>query len=103
VRLAAVGVAVLVLAGCGDHSRSGRYGPPATSGESTFIRSCGACHTLGAAGTTGTAGADLDRAQPTADDVLAALRNGPGPMPADLLAGDEAQIVANYVARVASG
>jgi mono/diheme cytochrome c family protein len=90
VRLAALAAAILVLAGCGaTSSRSGRYGPAPTSAEATFIRMCSGCHTL----------AKLRGASPTSDDVLAAIRNGPGPMPADLVGGDEAQLVANYVAR----
>ena len=60
---------------------------------------CGGCHTLAIAGTHGTSGPNLDRASPTVDDVLAAIRNGPGAMPADLVGGDEALLVANYVAR----
>ena len=90
---------MLVLAGCGGSSRHGRYGPAPTSAEATFIRMCGSCHTLAIAGTHGTAGPDLDRTSLTADDVLAAIRNGPGTMPADLVGGDEALLVANYVAR----
>jgi mono/diheme cytochrome c family protein len=97
--MALAALAVVALAGCGGSSRTGRYGPPSTSAEATFIRTCGGCHTLRAAGTTGTTGPSLDRPHPTADDVLAAIRNGPGAMPADLVGGDEALLVANYVAR----
>jgi mono/diheme cytochrome c family protein len=100
VRLAALAATVLVLARCGGtSSRRGRYGPAPTSAEATFIRMCGDCHTLAAARTHGTAGPDLDAAELSAADVLDAIRTGPGEMPANLVGGDEAQLVANYVAR----
>jgi mono/diheme cytochrome c family protein len=92
-------VLALVLAGCGGSTRSGRYGPAPTSAEATFVRMCGSCHTLAVARTHGTAGPDLDRAGLTAEQVLAAIRTGPGTMPAGLVGGDEALLVANYVAR----
>ncbi|HET8528678.1 MAG TPA: cytochrome c [Gaiellaceae bacterium] len=97
-RAAAAVAAVLVLAGCGG-ARSGRGGPPPTSAETTFVRSCGDCHALAAAGTHGSAGGDLDRLRPSAAAVLRAIRTGPGAMPRDLVGGDEARLVANYVAR----
>lgn len=97
-RVAVLACAALVLAGCGGSSRSGRYGPAPTSAEATFIRMCGGCHTLARAHTHGTAGPDLDASRPTAAAVLEAIQTGPGSMPADLVGGDEAQLVANYVA-----
>ena len=96
-RLLPLLVVAVLAAGCGG--RSGRYGPPPTSPEATYIRQCGACHTLAAAGTHGTAGPNLDDAKPTANAVLRAIVRGPGAMPADLLQGDEARLVSLYVAR----
>jgi len=79
-----------VLAGCGGaSSRTGRYGPPPTSAEATLVRMCSSCHTL----------AGIHRAHPTAARALAAIRTGPGAMPAGLVGGDEAVLVANYVTR----
>jgi cytochrome c551 len=92
----AVGLAV-VAGGCGN--TSGRSGPPPNSAEATFVRACGACHTLAAANTHGTAAKNLDDLAPSAAQVLRAIATGPGAMPAGLLQGDEARIVAGFVAR----
>lgn len=71
-----------------------------------FAGSCAGCHTLAAAGATGTAGPDLDALGPDGARVLAAIANGGsgvGAMPANLLQGAQAQQVADYVAKVAGG
>jgi mono/diheme cytochrome c family protein len=88
---------IAVAAGCGN--TSGRYGPPPTSAESAFIRSCGSCHTLAAADTHGTVAKNLDELAPTTKQVVRAIETGPGTMPAGLLLGDEALLVAGYVDR----
>jgi mono/diheme cytochrome c family protein len=72
----------------------------------TFAATCGGCHALAAAGTTGTAGPDLDSLRPAKEQVLAAIENGglgTGQMPGGLLAGTEAEQVADYVAAFAGG
>lgn len=90
----------LAVAGCGPGGGVGRgAGPPATSPEATFVRDCGSCHTLSSAGTHGTAAKNLDDVRPSAAAVLQAIRTGPGGMPADLVRGREAALVARYVAR----
>jgi mono/diheme cytochrome c family protein len=88
----------LLVSGCAEGNGRGA-GPAMTSPEATFVRSCGACHTLAAAGTHGTAGKDLDEVRPTSGAVLRAIENGPGAMQADLVHGREAKLVARYVAR----
>ncbi len=80
--------------------------PPAAAGpgKELFTQTCGACHTLADAGTTGTVGPNLDTLAPDAARVEAALRNGgvgSGTMPPDLYMGKQAQQVAAYVAAVA--
>jgi mono/diheme cytochrome c family protein len=87
----------VVLAGCGAN-QTGRGGPPPSSAESTFVQQCGACHTLSSAGTKGIIGTDFDKHPPTKQGVLDAIRTGPKNMPSDLVTGDEAQLVAGYVA-----
>jgi mono/diheme cytochrome c family protein len=75
-------------------------------GEGLFVSSCGSCHTLSAAGTTGTTGPDLDTLAPDEAQVLAAIENGgtgSGAMPAGLLEGAEAEDVAAYVSSLAGG
>jgi mono/diheme cytochrome c family protein len=66
-----------------------------------FGDTCGSCHTLQAAGATGTVGPDLDALQPSREQVLAAIANGgtgSGVMPSGLLSGNDAEQVAAYVA-----
>jgi mono/diheme cytochrome c family protein len=92
-------LAALLVAGCGN--KSGRGGPPPTSAEATFVQQCGACHTLRAAGTKGIVGTNLDERLPSKAAVSDAIRTGPKNMPSDLVSGDEAQLVAGYVASVA--
>ncbi len=58
--LAAVAV---LAAGCGTGGVASAGGPPDTqSGQVLFKGSCGSCHTLAAAGTSGTIGPNLDNA-----------------------------------------
>jgi mono/diheme cytochrome c family protein len=82
-----------------------------------FQTNCGSCHTLARAGTDGVVGPDLDqRLAPngpsegdavagTASRVSFAIKNGccskPYAMPAGILQGSQADIVADFVAREA--
>jgi cytochrome c oxidase subunit 1 len=69
-----------------------------------FASTCGSCHTLKDAGTTGRVGPDLDSLKPDSARVRAAIARGgagSGTMPPTLLQGDEAAQVADYVAKVA--
>lgn len=85
--------------------------------KNLFQTNCGACHSLDRAGADGVVGPDLDErlagaAGPAVDDsgvesnqnrVINAIQNGfgEGAMPAGILQGSDADIVANFVARVA--
>jgi mono/diheme cytochrome c family protein len=71
---------------------------PAGPGRDQFASTCGGCHTLAAAGTTGTVGPNLDDLKPDQATVQAAIQNGPGVMPDNLLTGAQAQQVAAFVA-----
>jgi mono/diheme cytochrome c family protein len=77
----------------------------AASGKEVFTTSCGGCHALTDAGTSGAIGPDLDEAQPDAATVKAYVRGGGGGMPAfgDDLSNAEIDAVAAYVASVAGG
>jgi mono/diheme cytochrome c family protein len=75
----------------------------ASTGRETFVSTCGGCHTLSDAGTNGRVGPNLDDLSPAEEDVLGAIASGPGQMPANLLEGEEAQLVAEYVATSAGG
>ena len=72
--------------------------PPVAAGKDLFASTCGGCHTLAAAGTTGNVGPNLDGLKPDQATVQAAIQNGPGAMPAGLLTGAQAQQVAAFVA-----
>jgi mono/diheme cytochrome c family protein len=73
----------------------------ASSGKELFTKTCGGCHTLADAGTSGTVGPNLDDAKPDEQKVRDMIRTGGGAMPANLLQGDDAQAVAEYVAGAA--
>lgn len=78
-----------------------RNSAAAGNGQALFLADCGGCHTLAAAGTTGTAGPDLDQTHPNYDRVLAQVTNGGGGMPAFAGSLTRAQIeaIARYVGR----
>jgi mono/diheme cytochrome c family protein len=114
-RLVAVSVAsILVLAilsGCAIKHPVANL----VNGKVDFEKSCGSCHTLSHAGTTGTAGPNLDDAfrEDRADGVKSTSIEGlvdywikypdtQGVMPQMLLKGQPAQDVAAYVAAVAA-
>ena len=117
---AAVFLAVLA-AGCGGKAGTGGLstGGDTARGEALFKQQCASCHTLAAAGTTGTIGPNLDdafaadRAQGFDESSIQQLVAGqikypitvtstgaPG-MPANLVTGDDVDAVAAYVASVA--
>ena len=74
-------------------------GDPA-AGKTVFASSgCGGCHTLKAAGSTGTVGPNLDQLKPPLDRIVVQVENGGGPMPAfkGQLTDKQIQDVAAYV------
>jgi cytochrome c551/cytochrome c550 len=78
------------------------------SARALFATNCGSCHTLDRAGTDGVVGPNLDEllgaGTPEANEprVMNAIDNGvEGRMPAGILQGEQAEEVANFVARVA--
>src|SRR4051794_22731443 len=79
---------------------------------SNFDEHCSGCHTLGVAGTQGSAtnvrtreykdGPNFDQRKETKNCVLYAIRNGgfsSGPMPQDIETGQEAEELANFLAK----
>ena len=76
------------------------------TGEAVFAgNGCGSCHTMEAAGASGTIGPNLDETKPTKDLVVDRVTNGAGAMPAFADSLTEAQIaaVADYVVASTSG
>ena len=128
---AGLAAVALLAAGCGTGGVASAGQPPDTqSGQQLFTASCGQCHTLSAAGTSGDIGPNLDNAfaadvkqgypQSSIENVVldqirlgsgplatyTTIKNGKGftpqtPMPANLVKGQDAIDVAAYVASVA--
>ena len=105
-----IGVA-FALAGCGTGGKATSHADQA-NGQKLFQAKCAGCHTLAAAGASGTIGPNLDDAfradksqhfkQSTLTDVvLLQIRQPSLPMPKNLVKGQDAQDVAAYVAAVA--
>jgi mono/diheme cytochrome c family protein len=77
----------------------------AEEGKTIFTSTCGACHTLKEAGTSGEVGPNLDELEPDLATVEHQVINGGGPMPAfgkeGILSSKEVKAVATYVSSVA--
>lgn len=79
-------------------------GPILKAGKQAWDKaSCGGCHTLAAAGGTGTVGPNLDQLKPDEPTVARQVTNGGGAMPAfkGILSPAQITAVATYVAQVA--
>jgi mono/diheme cytochrome c family protein len=113
---AAVAAAALGAGACGEQGIQLAEDDPNYEGARIFQQSCSGCHTLEAAGTQGSApdandreyvdGPNFDTRQETVDQVLYAIQNGgfsSGPMPQDIVVGEEARKVAEFVADFAGG
>ena len=105
---------MVAVAACGgDDDDSDSASPTTTAatttteggadGAAVFTSACGSCHTLEAAGTSGTTGPNLDDVQPDAETVEEQVRSGGGGMPAfeGQLSDQEIEAVATYVAESA--
>lgn len=109
----------LVLAGCGGDDDGEAEGEPpaatteegaaegnAEAGAQLFAdNGCGNCHTLEAAGSTGTIGPNLDELQPSFEAAVEQITNGGGAMPAfgDTLSDQEIRDLAAYVVESTGG
>lgn len=90
----------------GERATSGGQpiGSPDQAAAEVFASKCGSCHTLAAAQSTGTVGPNLDELKPDSARVLAAIEKGgtgSGAMPKDIVVGEDAQALADYVGKVA--
>ena len=111
--LAALAVAAsAVAASCGEEGIQLAKSDPNYEGAKIFEQRCSGCHTLEAAGTQGSAidpnsreykdGPNFDVRREEKDSVLYAIQNGgfsSGPMPQDIVVGEEAEKVAEFVAK----
>ena len=115
VLLIMVTVVALGAAGCGGGDDAGAADTTTTEetagggttpvGREVFVASCGSCHTLADAGTSGATGPNLDDLSPSKETVEVQVRNGGGGMPAfeGQLSDEEIQEVATYVAAASGG
>jgi mono/diheme cytochrome c family protein len=78
----------------------GGQAAPAADGKAVFSDNCGSCHTLSAAGTSGTTGPNLDDVALDASAIESIVRDGRGGMPSfgGNLSDDEIAAVAAFVA-----
>ncbi|HEY7198213.1 MAG TPA: c-type cytochrome [Gaiellaceae bacterium] len=76
-----------------------------TDGKTIFTANCASCHTLQAAGATGTVGPNLDQLKPALQAALTQIMNGGGGMPAfkGTLTDEQIQAVAKFVVDSTSG
>jgi mono/diheme cytochrome c family protein len=70
-----------------------------------FESSCGTCHVLADAGTSGTIGPNLDQAKPSLQKAITQITNGGGGMPPfkGQLTQQQIRALAQYIVRVAAG
>ncbi len=108
---AAVAAATTLVA-CGEQGIQLASSDPNYEGAKIFQQRCSGCHTLTAAGAQGSAeqangreykdGPNFDQRAEQEDQVLYAIQNGgfsSGPMPQDIVVGEEARKVAEFVAK----
>jgi mono/diheme cytochrome c family protein len=113
---AALAVAALALGACGTEGVEVAENDPNYEGAELFNENCAGCHSLSVAGAEGSAtdvgsrerkdGPNFNERKEDVEDVLYAIRNGgfsSGPMPQNIVTGEEAQKVAEFVARYSGG
>jgi mono/diheme cytochrome c family protein len=108
----ALPAAALGVSACGEHGIQLASSDPNYKGAELFAQRCSGCHTLSAAGTEGSTtnvrtrerkdGPNFDQRVERVEDVLYAIQNGgysSGPMPQDIVTGEDAKAVAEFVAK----
>lgn len=111
---ACVAAAAAFATACGSSSIKLTKSDPNHTGAKIFVERCGACHTLGVAGTQGSStkvtdkenvdGPSFDDRKENVDDVLYAIANGGfsgAIMPENIATGQEARAVAEFLAKYA--
>jgi cytochrome c551 len=104
--------AALGIGACGEHGIELAKDDPNYAGAQLFNEYCAGCHTLSAAGAQGSAtnvgsreikdGPNFDDRKESVEDVLYAIENGgfsSSPMPQNLVTGEDARKVAEFVAK----
>ncbi len=104
-------VAALAAAGCGGTKLAVAKSDPLYEGAKIFNQRCGGCHTYDSASTEGSSvkvnsreykdGPNFNVRKEQYPDVLYAIENGgfsSGPMPQNVVVGEQAKVVACFVA-----
>jgi len=112
----ALAAAALGAGACGEQGIQLAESDPNYAGAKIFQQKCSGCHTIDAAGTQGSAfdangreyvdGPNFEARKEEVEQVLYAIRNGgfsSGPMPQDIVVGEEAEQVAEFVAEYSGG
>jgi mono/diheme cytochrome c family protein len=105
-----------LFAGCGEEGIQLSKSDPDYEGAKIFQQRCSGCHSLSVAGTQGSAsdvhsreykdGPNFNEREETKDQILYAIENGgfsSGPMPQDIVVGEEAEKVAEFLAKYSGG
>ena len=111
---ACVTAAAAFASACGSSSIKLAEDDPHREGAQIFVERCGACHSLSVVGTQGSStkvtdkenvdGPSFDDRKETAEDVVYAIQNGGfsgAIMPENLVTGQEARKVAEFLAKYA--
>lgn len=109
-----VAATAALAAGCGSAPLELAKDDPDHTGAALFVERCGACHTLGVAGTQGSStkvtdkenvdGPSFDDRKETVEDVIYAIENGGfsgAIMPENIATGQEARDIAVFLAKYA--
>ncbi|HEX4364529.1 MAG TPA: c-type cytochrome [Solirubrobacteraceae bacterium] len=109
-----VAAAAVLCAGCGSSAIKISKSDPNHTGAVLFVERCGACHTLYAAGTQGSAtkvtdkenvdGPNFDQRHEKVADIVYAIENGGfsgAIMPENIATGKQALDIAKFVAKYA--
>ena len=104
--------AAIGMGACGTKGIELAKDDPNYRGAELFEAHCSGCHTFSYAGTEGSAtnvstrerkdGPNFDQRKESESDVLYAIENGgfsSGPMPQDILTGEDAKAVAAFIAK----
>ena len=113
---AAAAAAALAVGACGTEGIQLAEDDPLYQGAQIFNENCAGCHSLEVAGAYGSNtsvktrelkdGPNFNDRVETEEDVLYAIRNGgfsSGPMPQNIVTGEEAEAVAAFVAEYSGG
>ena len=103
---------LLALAGCGTENIELAKSDENYKGAKIFEQRCAGCHSLSTTGSEGSQarvesreykdGPNFNQRKEDVEDVLYAIRNGgfsSGPMPQNIVVGEEAEQVARFVAK----